>query len=272
MHLNTRVGLLQKLLLLNQVTRLFKMKSKNMLKISSSFLRKGLFLFLWIVVFNGCSGKKIDDNNPEDLFKDAQSDVENDRYQLALDKFRTLKNKHPYSNFSKLAQLRMADVNFLMESYDEAAANYETFVELYPKHEQVPYSLYRVGESYQAAMPSTIARDLSSGAKAIEAYEKYLRIYPGDARANDARNQLMKVKNDLAEKELYIGNYYRRHDQYESAQHRYLRIIKYYPDTKAASDAKDKLPQVQEKLVGKKPEIIERNGAPRFRGNPENDI
>src|SRR5437870_1063058 len=83
----------------------------------------------------GCSGKAIDENDPGALYGEAEEDIKNDHYQIAIDKLRAIKNKYPYSKFAVDAQLRIADVYFLQESWGEAATSYEAFRDLHPKHE-----------------------------------------------------------------------------------------------------------------------------------------
>ena len=59
---------------------------------------------------------------------------------------KTIKNKFPYSNYATEAQLKIADVYYMQESYGEAAVAYEAFRDLHPKHEKVPYAMFRIGE------------------------------------------------------------------------------------------------------------------------------
>ena len=84
---------------------------------------------------HGCAGRVVDDNDPASLLADAEDEIKSDHFQLAVDKLKEVKNKFPYSKFSIDAQLRLADVYFMQESYADAAAQYETFRDLHPKHE-----------------------------------------------------------------------------------------------------------------------------------------
>ena len=127
---------------------------------------------------SACSGKKIDDSNPQELFKDAEEDVNDKRYTIALDKLKSLKNKFPYSNLATEAQLRIADVYYLEDSFIEAAASYETFRDMHPKHAKADFVLFRIGESYYNQLPGGEDRDLSPGSKAIEAYRELAAVYP----------------------------------------------------------------------------------------------
>src|SRR6476619_147606 len=116
--------------------------------------------FIFLAVMNaasslpGCSGKAIDENDPAALYKDAEDDIKNDHYQIAIDKLRSIRNKFPYSKYAVDAQLRLADVYFLQEDFAEAAAAYETFRDLHPKHEKTSYAMFRIGKSYYKDSPT----------------------------------------------------------------------------------------------------------------------
>ncbi len=196
----------------------------------------------------GCSTGAVLEDDPKALYEDAESDIESDRYQLALDKLRTVKNKFPYSKYSIKAKLRMADVYYLQENYLEAAALYEVFKDLHPKHHKVPYALYRIGESYLNDVPDLVARDLTSAHKAIEAYSNFLYQFPNDENSKQAREKINILKNKLAEKEMYIGKFYYTWEKYLSAKNRFEKVIALYPETSQAEDAKKRLAKTEKKL------------------------
>ena len=197
----------------------------------------------------GCSGKKIDDADPGALYKMAEDDIANDQYLLALEKLKLVRNKFPYSNFATQAQLRIADVYYLQDSYVESAAAYESFNDLHPKHEKVPYAMFRAAESYFNDIPSPIARDLTPAKKAEDAYNEFLKRFPGDPQAGTARAHLEQARTVLAEKELYIANFYYKQDQFESAKRRYEKLLTVYPETKHAKEAREKLTLTEQKTA-----------------------
>jgi outer membrane protein assembly factor BamD len=199
-------------------------------------------------VFGACSSSKVADESPEAIYNDAEAEIKGDRYQVAIEKLRMLKSKFPYSRFAAEAQLRVADVYFKQELFQEAALAYEAFRDLHPKHERAAYALFRVGESYQSDMPGNVARDLSSGKKALEAYEDFMKQYPSDERAAQAKESLGVVRSILARKELLVANFYYRENQYDSAKGRYEKILKIYPETDSATEAQERLKISEEKL------------------------
>lgn len=227
-------------------------------RIMIRFVKKSRHLLLGALVIGilgalgACSSAEKLDNDPAKLFERAQEDIDNDRYQFAVEKLRTVKNKFPYSRYSVLAKLRLADVYFLQESFGEAAAAYESFAELHPKHDKVPYALERVGESYYKDIPGNIARDLTSAQRSLEAYERFMKKFPTNARANEVLKKKTEVRNTLAEKQMYIGNWYLGQDQYLAALRRYKMVLEVYGDTKWSREAKTKLKEAEEELQAQK--------------------
>lgn len=196
-----------------------------------------LFLFSNALYFVGCSGKQVDENNPQAVYEDAEEDVKDKRYAMALEKMKNLKNKHPYSHYAVLAQLRVADINFLDEAYIEAAASYELFRDLHPKHEKSDYVVFQIGESYFNQLPSTIDRDLTPGTKAIEAYRDLMTSYPKSEYIEKTKAHLDEANQKLATKENYIADFYYKREMYDSAAKRYEKIATKYVGTTVEENA-----------------------------------
>jgi outer membrane protein assembly factor BamD len=222
----------------------------------SSFKRKQLRAFtqIWVALaiiappfFTGCSTVHVDENNPASLLKEAEQEIKSDHYQLAIDKLRVIKNKFPYSSTAIDAQLRIADVYFMQDSFVESAASYEAFTDLHPKHEKTPYAMFRIAKSYYNDIPNTVARDLTPAQKALDAYRNYLGHYPSGSDVAEATKDSAEIRNLLAKKELSIGDFYFNRDFYDSAKPRYKKIIESYSDTESAKLAQDKLAQLSQK-------------------------
>ncbi|NDG85690.1 MAG: outer membrane protein assembly factor BamD [Proteobacteria bacterium] len=201
-----------------------------------------LFLFVGAAVqLSGCAGKKVNENDPKEMYEDAEVDVNADRYLVALDKLRIVKSKFSYSKYGALAQLKIGDVYFLQESFPEAAAAYETFVELYPKHEQTAYALFRSGESYFRDIPGTISRDLRSAESAVNALTQYLNRYPSGEFIARAKEMKTASYNKLAEKELEIARFYLKRKKPLAARQRLEKILSFYAESDVAQTAQDLL-------------------------------
>ena len=204
------------------------------------FLSMNLTL-LCLMASSSCSTTPIDENDPAALLKEAEGDIESDHYLIAIDKLRVIKNKFPYSKHAIDAQLRIADVFFLQESYAEAAGSYESFRDLHPKHEKAGYALFRAGKSYYHDIPSTISRDLTPAKKALETYRDFLNRYSHAPETIEAQKDSAEIRGLLADKELQIAEFYFKRDFYHSAKPRYKKVIELYPETTAAEIAMKKL-------------------------------
>ena len=209
--------------------------------------RSYLLFFTLILISThwvGCSGDRVNENDPAALFQDAEDNIKHDRYQLALDRLRIVKNKFPYSKLAAEAQLRIADVYFLQENYGEAALSYQTFKDLHPKHEKISYAMLRVGKSYEEDTPTNVHRDLTSAQKGIDAYSEYIRAYPNSPETPAAKKSVEKLRTRLAQKELLIANFYYRNDQFDSARGRYQKLIDLYSETEPAKEALTKISKI----------------------------
>lgn len=194
-----------------------------------------------LITLIGCSSLQVDENDPASLLKEAESEIQSDHYLIAIEKLRAIKNKFPYSKYAVDAQLRIADVYFLQDSFAEAASAYEAFRDLHPKHEKTAYAMFRVGKSYFKDIPSTIARDLTSARKSLDAYDDFLRRFPATPETVEAKTDTAEIRRLLAEKELSIADFYFKRAFYDSAKPRYKKIIDLYPETDAAKVAQDRM-------------------------------
>ncbi|MBI3557729.1 MAG: outer membrane protein assembly factor BamD [Deltaproteobacteria bacterium] len=180
-----------------------------------------------------CSGKKIDESDPQELYKDAEEDITDKRYAMALDKLKALKNKFPYSHLATQSKLRIADVYFDEESFIEAAAAYESFRDMHPKHEKADYVMFRIGESYFQQLPSGVDRDLGPATKAIDSFRELIGLYPKSELVDTAKKHLSDATEKLAGKEKYIADFYFTREQYDSAAGRYEKMAARFPDTES---------------------------------------
>lgn len=195
---------------------------------------RSLFLSLALgasLLFVGCSSAdKYDTSTPEGAFKLAEEFEQDERYEEAIARFTDIKNKHPYSRFATLSELKIADLNFKREAYIEAQNSYQLFKEFHPKHPQSDYVTFQLAMSYFNQLPSTIDRDLSLADKAILYFDEVTNSYPNSKYAGDAKQKRQDALRMLAEKEMYIANFYMKRDQFDSALKRYETVLKTYPN------------------------------------------
>lgn len=198
----------------------------------------------------GCASKpKITPTIPPDeLYANAEREIARKRWERAAEELKKLVDGYPYHDATPYAELRLGDMYFLDRKYAEAAATYEQFLKLRPSHPLAPYATYLLG-SASFHQRSTFDRDPTQTRKATEVYERLLKQYGASEYAEPARARLGEARGELAEHELYIGNFYFREKRCEAALKRFRKVWMTYPEQPAAERARVRAGECQLKLA-----------------------
>lgn len=179
----------------------------------------------------GCStAEKGDLNTPEGAFASAEALEKDDRYEEAIARYAEVKNKHPYSRFATMSELKIADVHFKREAFIEAQGAYQLFKEFHPKHPQSDYVTYRLAMSYFNQLPTSIDRDLSAADKAILYFDEVATSYPSSTHVTESKEKKAAALKMLGEKEMYVARFYYKQKKFDSAMKRYEFLLKTYPN------------------------------------------
>jgi outer membrane protein assembly factor BamD len=178
----------------------------------------------------GCASTPHDTNTAEGAFAYAEDLEKDDRYEEAINKFSECKNKFPYSKIAVEAELRIADIHYKKEAYLESQTAYQLFKDFHPKHPKSDYVTYRLAMSAYNQLPSTIDRDLTPTAKAIQYFNEVISSYSSSEFVKDSLEKRDDCYKRLADKEAYIANFYFIRDMYDSALRRYEGLLEKYPD------------------------------------------
>ena len=189
-----------------------------------------LSLVLAALFLTNCASKEGGGEDPEGLYNEADDLYKDERFLMAIEKYRDLKNKYPYSSRATDAELRIADSFFEQESFLEAESAYEIFKELHPTHPRSDYVQYRIGLSYFKQIPENAARDLTAAYRAIESFEVLAEKYPSSEFVAKAKEQSVEAKRRLADHENYVADFYFRRRHFLSATYRYNALLKDFPN------------------------------------------
>jgi outer membrane protein assembly factor BamD len=150
-------------------------------------------------------------------------------YARAIELFQEVIDNYPYSDHAVLAEIKIADVYFDQANYVQAASYYQDFVELHPKHPQVPYALYRHGLC-SAERIGRFDQDQEATRTAIAQFEVLLERYPDSEYAADARVRLAEATDLLALHDVHVGDFYLDRGECWAAAARYRSALTNYPE------------------------------------------
>ncbi len=217
---------------------------------------------LCLLVLPACAGTTANIAGTLTYAKDAQGNFElgekalkSHDYQDATAYFQYLRSKFPYSHFAPLAELRMADANFDQEKWVEAVDAYKNFIKDHPTNREVDYAGFRIGLSHYKDIPSDIfivppsyEKDQAQITDAQTSLKDFLASYPDSSYVPKAKEMLADVRERLARHELYVAQFYEKHDRPRAAAWRYEGLVRDYPDTPMAADAKKAAERLYAKL------------------------
>ena len=174
-------------------------------------------------------GLKTVQGNPETLYKQALADFNAKKYKSAIEKFELLRSNFPDSSpYATWAELRVADSHFSLKEYVEAAAGYEEFKKLHPTYEEGAYVQFQIGMSYFNWM-TTSDRDQTYTKKALASFEYLVANYPPSLFTERGKDKIGLCKRQLAEHEYWIGDFYYRQEKYEAAASRFEGLLEAFP-------------------------------------------
>ncbi len=194
-------------------------------------LASALFLLVvGIFMVTSCTHKEVNSESPDALFAEAEEAFTDEKYLIAIERYRDIKNRFPYSNRATDAELRIADAFFEQEAYIEAESAYEIFKELHPTHAKSDYVQYRIGLSLHNQIPTNATRDLTAAQRSIDAFEVLIEKFPASALVSKARELIFEARKRMAEHEHYVADFYFHRRHYLSSTYRYSALLQEFPN------------------------------------------
>lgn len=187
-------------------------------------------ILISLFVFSGCAWfKPKEEKNAQELVSDGMDQFNNGDYKDAIESFEKLKDWYPFSKFVILAELKIADAHYHLKEYDSAAEAYESFENLHPRNEAIPYVIFQTGRCYFEQI-DTIDRDQTPAKKALDIFTRLKKQFPNDPYATKAEEHIKECNKSLAGHEFYVGIFYYKGKHYKAALNRFKSVLTNYPD------------------------------------------
>jgi outer membrane protein assembly factor BamD len=145
-----------------------------------------------------------------------------------------VKRKYAYSRYARLAELRLADIDFEQEKFSSAITSYRAFVHDHRTDESVAYARFRICKGLYAQISDTILlppleeRDQGAASDAYRELNSFLLDVPESKWRKEAQFMLVMVTGRLVRHELYVARYYLGHDNFEAAASRIQYSLRQY--------------------------------------------
>ena len=161
-------------------------------------------------------------------------------YKESAKKFEEVDRQHPYSEWARKALIMSAYAYYSAREYDESINAAKRYITLHPGSADAAYAQYLIGASDFDQIPD-ITRDQTRTSNAISALEEVTRKFPNTEYAESARKKIEVARDQLAAKEMEIGRWYQKQQDFTGAINRFKVVVTQYQTTRHVEEALERL-------------------------------
>jgi len=170
---------------------------------------------------------------------------------FAAKKFNEAEILFPQSDWAPKSALMAAYSYYIQDYYQDAVAELDRFIKVYPNHKNVDYAYYLLALSFYEQI-SDEKKDLLSIVDAKKNFEYLIKNHPNTEYALDAEFKIDLINDILASKEMYVGRYYFDKKKWIPAINRFKTVVDEYDTTIYAEEALHRLVEIYYTLGLKK--------------------
>jgi outer membrane protein assembly factor BamD len=209
-------------------------------------------LVMILLMTSGCAWWKSADEDEtvnwsaSRFYNEAKQELNDGNYDTAIDYYERLQARYPFGRFAQQAQLEIIYAHYKAGEPDLAIAAADRFIQTHPRHPYVDYAHYLKGLTnfdrgvglIEKLLPSDPSQtDSSNATQAFNDFAELVQKFPDSQYADDARQRMLFLRNNLASYEIHVADFYMRRNAYVAAANRAKYVVENYPSTPAVADA-----------------------------------
>ena len=215
-------------------------------------INKFLLSFFLIIILVSCSKEEVRksiikekslDLQVLETYQEGMNFLEEGDALYAAKKFNEAELLFPQSKWAPKSALMAAYAYYSQDYQNDAIAELERFLKVYPKHKNLDYVYYLLGVSYYEQIVDE-KKDLQSIILAKKYFEIVIRDYQNTSYALDSEFKVDLINDILAAKEMYIGRFYFEKKKWIPAINRFRIILDDYDTTIYVEEALHRLVEV----------------------------
>jgi outer membrane protein assembly factor BamD len=177
---------------------------------------------------------------PETLYREARAMFAEKKFKEAVPLFEEVERQHPYSPWAPRGEIMAAYSAYRAGQYDDAISLLDRFASLHPTHASIAYAYYLKALCYYNQI-TDVGRDQEATEKARSALNDVVQRFKDTNYARDAKLKLDLTNDHLAGKEMEIGRYYLKQQEYIAAIGRFRKVVETYQTTSHIPEALHRL-------------------------------
>ena len=199
-------------------------------------------LIMGVLAVGGCASSDADvagitnPNPPEEIYKEADAFLDDRNYKSAAKKFEEVDRDHPYSPLARRAIVMSAFAQYKAGDYSEAIQTAQRYLTLHPGTKESALAHHIIANSYYDQIKDP-KRDQTRTTKALDALKIIVRRYPDSRYAAQAKDRIKITMNLLAAKQMNVGRYYLKQQNYLASINRFRTVVTEYQTTAHVEEA-----------------------------------
>ncbi len=214
---------------------------------ASNLLKLGFILVTSQLLF-GCSLFTKEEEpirTANEYFDRGHTALNDSEWETAIKEFEKLRSVYPYGAWSEQASLELAYTYFRSKEPQSAVRELEEFIRMNPRHQRLAYAYYLKALSRETITYSFLDNYISDPARRDsepirQAYQDYVDLiqrFPNSQYAEDAKQRLVRLRNNLARHELQTAEFYVERSAWLAAIKRAQYVLENYPQTPSSQRA-----------------------------------
>ena len=176
----------------------------------------------------------------QQIFERAEYDLARRNPGMAAEVFGEVGRLYPYSEWAKRALIMQAYSYHQDKDYENSRSAAQRFIDFYPTDEDAAYAQYLLALSYYDQIDE-VGRDQGLTFQALQSLRQVIERYPDSEYARSAILKFDLAFDHLASKEMEIGRYYLRRDNFTAAINRFRVVVEDFQTTTHTPEALHRL-------------------------------
>ncbi|MDW3119223.1 outer membrane protein assembly factor BamD [Roseovarius pacificus] len=176
----------------------------------------------------------------QQIFERAEYDLARRNPGMAAEVFGEVERLYPYSEWAKRALIMQAYSYHQDKDYENSRSAAQRFIDFYPTDEDAAYAQYLLALSYYDQIDE-VGRDQGLTFQALQSLRQVIERYPDSEYARSAILKFDLAFDHLASKEMEIGRYYLRRDNFTAAINRFRVVVEDFQTTTHTPEALHRL-------------------------------
>jgi len=154
--------------------------------------------------------------------------------------FSEIERLYPYSEWAKRALIMQTYSYHQDGDYDNSLASAQRYLDFYPADSDAAYAQYLLALSYYDQI-GDVGRDQGLTFQALQALRRVIEQYPDSEYTSSAVLKFELAFDHLAAKEMEVGRYYLKRNNFAAAVNRFRVVVEQFQTTTHTAEALSRL-------------------------------